>query len=338
MVPATGRYAVQGAQVRAGLELWARRTASRLVVEDDASRPERAARLHADLLERGCRFVLGPYGSDSARAVAKASPGTVVWNHGAAADDVQRLPGVVSLPSPASRYLVALGRAVAALRPGAATAVVAAGGSFARFAREALEREATSLGLRLAAFSFRDPPAAIAAARPDAVLACGPHGREVALFRALAGLLPGGLLGGVSPGLAAFPELLGGDPEGFIAPVQWHPELGTSPELGPSSPEMLADARAAGSGELDYVAAQAYADGAGRDALPRARAPGPAARGAAPAHLDLLRRLRARSRKRSPARPPPRGHPLERAAPAPARRRGIAARVVDAWVIRVAPP
>jgi len=259
MVPATGRYAVQGAQVRAGLELWARRTGARLVVEDDRSRPERAARLHAELVGRGCRFVLGPYGSDSARAVATTSPGTVVWNHGGAADDVQRLPGVVSLPSPASHYLVALGRAVAALRPGAAIAVVAAGGPFARFAREALEREAPSLGLRLAAFSLRDPPAAIAAARPDAVLACGPHGREVALFRALAGLLPGGLLGGVSPGLAAFPELLGRDPEGFIAPVQWHPELGTSPELGPSSPEILADARAAGSGELDYVAAQAYA-------------------------------------------------------------------------------
>lgn len=83
MVPATGRYAVQGAQVRAGLELWARRTGARLVVEDDGSRLERAARLHAELLGRGCRFVLGPYGSDSTRAVATASPGTVVWNHGA---------------------------------------------------------------------------------------------------------------------------------------------------------------------------------------------------------------------------------------------------------------
>ena len=30
-------------------------------------------------------------------------------------------------------------------------------------------------------------------------------------------------------------------------------------ELGPSSPEILADAQAAGSGEPDYVAAQAYA-------------------------------------------------------------------------------
>jgi ABC-type branched-subunit amino acid transport system substrate-binding protein len=108
-VPATGRYAVQGAQVRAGLELWASRAETRLIVEDDRSRPERAARLHAELVERGCHFVLGPYGSDSARAVAAARPGAVVWNHGAAADDVQRLPGVVSVP-PGQPPLVALGR------------------------------------------------------------------------------------------------------------------------------------------------------------------------------------------------------------------------------------
>src|SRR5215211_5700875 len=138
LVPATGRYAVQGAQVRAGLELWASRAGTRLLVEDDRGRPEGAARLHAALVERGCRFVLGPYGSDSARAVAAARPGAVVWNHGAAADDVQRLPGVVSVPSPASRYLLALGRAVAALRPAATIALVTATGRFARFAREGL--------------------------------------------------------------------------------------------------------------------------------------------------------------------------------------------------------
>jgi hypothetical protein len=135
LVSATGRYAVQGAQVRAGLELWASRAGTRLVVEDDRSRPARAARLHVELIERGCRFVLGPYGSDSARAVAAVRPGAAVWNHGAAADDVQRLPGVVSVPSPASRYLVALGRAVAALRPAATIALVNATGRFAGFAR-----------------------------------------------------------------------------------------------------------------------------------------------------------------------------------------------------------
>ncbi len=160
LVPATGRYAAQGAQLRAGLELWASRTGMRLVVEDDRSRPEQAARLHARLVERGCHFVLGPYGSDSARAVAAARPSAVVWNHGAAADDVQRLPGVVSVVSPASRYLVALGRAVAALRPAATIALVTATGRFARFARKGLERAGPALGLSiLARFSFRDPPA-----------------------------------------------------------------------------------------------------------------------------------------------------------------------------------
>ena len=140
-LPLTGRYAVQGAQLRAGLELWARHTGARLVLLDDCSDPRQAARLHEDLVAGGCRFVLGPYGSDSTRAVARARAGRVVWNHGAAADDVQRLPGVVSVPSPASRYLVTLGRAVARLSPGADVAVEAAPGRFARFASEALQRE-----------------------------------------------------------------------------------------------------------------------------------------------------------------------------------------------------
>jgi ABC-type branched-subunit amino acid transport system substrate-binding protein len=260
LVPATGRYAVQGAQVRAGLELWASRAGTRLVLEDDRSQPARAARLQAALVERGCRFVLGPYGSDSVRAVAAARPGAVIWNHGAAADDVQRLPGVVSVPSPASRYLVALGRAVAALRPGATIALVTATGRFAGFAREGLERADPTLGVGiLARFSFRDPPAAVAAAGADAILACGPLRAEVMLFRALARLTPSTLRGGISPGLAAFPALLSSDPEGLLAPVQWHPQTRPSPELGPSSKELAADARASALGELDYLAAQAYA-------------------------------------------------------------------------------
>jgi ABC-type branched-subunit amino acid transport system substrate-binding protein len=245
--------------MRAGLELWARRAGARLLLEDDESTPVLAARLHAELLARGCRFVLGPYGSDSTRAVAEGRPG-IVWNHGAAADDVQRLPGVVSLASPASRYLVALGRAVALLRPGASVTLVAAAGRFARYARAGLEREAARLGLTLlGSFSFHDPPAAVVERRPEAVLLCGPTAREVALLRALSRLAPAVLLGGVSPGLAAFPTLLGGDPEALLAPVQWHPDLSGAPRLGPSSVELVADARASGLGELDYVAAQAYA-------------------------------------------------------------------------------
>jgi ABC-type branched-subunit amino acid transport system substrate-binding protein len=258
-VPASRRYRAQGLQMQAGLELWARRAGARLLLEDDQSTPALAARLHAELRARGCRFVLGPYGSDSTRAVAEGRPG-IVWNHGAAADDVQRLPGVVSLASPASRYLVALGLAVALLRPGASVALVVAAGRFPRYAREGLEREAVCLGLTLlGSFSFRDPPAAVVEHRPEAVLLCGPSAREVALLRALSRLAPWALLGGVSPGLAAFPTLLGSDPEGLLAPVQWHADLPGAPRLGASSSELVADARASGFGELDYVAAQAYA-------------------------------------------------------------------------------
>lgn len=270
VVPVTGRYAPQGAQVRLGLELWARFAGARLAIEDDASRPERAARLSAQLADE-CRFVVGPYGSDSARAVAAARPEGMVWNHGAAADDVQRLPGVVSVPSPASRYLVALGRAIAALRPHASFVLVTARGRFARFAREGLEAAAPSLGLRQeASFSFDEVPGEIAAPgsrrgsgfggrAPDAILACGPVGREVALFRALAHLRPDILLGGVSPGLLDFPVLLDGDPDGFVAPVQWHPRPELSPPLGPSTAQVLAQARRTTRGGLDYVGAQAYA-------------------------------------------------------------------------------
>jgi hypothetical protein len=178
--------------------------------------------VHEQLRET-CDFVLGPYGSDSTRAVVQAAGGAVVWNHGAAADDVQRLPGVVSVPSPASRFLVAVARA---LDPGMAVAVLASPGRFARFAREGLEAERL---VRLV-----DD-----VADADAVLLCGPLDWELERFRSLRG--SGCLLGGVSPGLSAFADLLGADPEGFLAPVQWHPGLG-----GPA-------------GLDDYVAAQAYA-------------------------------------------------------------------------------
>jgi ABC-type branched-subunit amino acid transport system substrate-binding protein len=246
-VPQTGRYAAQGAQVRLGLELWATHAGAELELVDDASDPARSAEIHARLAARH-ELVLGPYGSDSTRAVAAARP-AVLWNHGAAADDVQRLPGVVSLPTPASRYLVA---AAAAVPRGASIAIVAAGGPFAQSARGGL----VAHGLPLAGdFALSDDPASIAAAGPDAVLACGPVEREVALFVALAPLLPDAILGGVSPGLAAFPDLVGGDPDGYLAPVQWHPDLDSRVELGPTWREIAKLA----SGPLDYVGAQAYA-------------------------------------------------------------------------------
>jgi hypothetical protein len=64
----TGRYAVQGVQLRAGVQLWAARAGARLLIEDDRSFPQCAVEVHARVVARGCAFVLGPYGGDCARA------------------------------------------------------------------------------------------------------------------------------------------------------------------------------------------------------------------------------------------------------------------------------
>jgi len=123
------------------------------------------------------------------------------------------------VPTPASRYLLAVARAASGL--GAERiAVLTAPGRFARHARAGLEGE-------IAPVSERDA---------DCVLLCGPVEWEAERFRSLAGR--GLLLGGVSPGLPSAPPVW---PEGTLAPVQWHPDLGGPP------------------GVEDYVAAQAYA-------------------------------------------------------------------------------
>jgi ABC-type branched-subunit amino acid transport system substrate-binding protein len=211
--------------MRVGLELWARNSERELVTLDDESHSQVAIRVHEQLVEQGCSPVLGPYGSDTTRAVAGAREGRVVWNHGGAADDVQRLPGVVSVGSPASRYLAALAQAAVGL--GAARlAVLTAPGAFAAAARKGLEHEAPSLGVELVGD----------AAAADCVLLCGPVEWEAERFRELERLRL--LLGGISPGL---PNATRAWPDGTLAPVQWHPELGGPPGLE------------------DYVAAQAYA-------------------------------------------------------------------------------
>ena len=106
------------------------------------------------------------------------------------------------------------------------------------------------------AFSLEDPPELIVASEPDAVLLCGPVEQELPLLRALRGRVR--LLGGVSPGLSV-PRLLGEDPTGYVAPVQWHPSAALSPELGPTAADVLDEARSLGCPPLDYVAVQAFA-------------------------------------------------------------------------------
>jgi len=153
---------------------------------------------------------------------------------------------------------VTLARVVAQLRPGGLVAIVAAAaGRFANYAWNGLTAEANDINLTITGpYSF----SSYSEVRDnDAILTIGPVEKEIALFRQLLERNPNLLLGGVSPGLSDFPRVLGADPEGFLAPVQWHPALGHSPALGPSSAQVLEDARLLGLAPIDYVAAQAYA-------------------------------------------------------------------------------
>lgn len=256
--PLSGRYAAQGAQIREALALYARFEGLALQLEDDRSDPARAAELHA-LLHETCDVVLGPYGSDSTRAVASAARGQPVWNHGASADDVQRLAGVVSVAAPASGYLAAVARVVATRRAGARISVGLASGRFARLAADGLLPEARRLGLRLAATRPLDAGAdALLQDEPDAVLLCGPLDREASVLAAVAAVAPDVVLGGVSPGVDGFAAAAGADVDGVLAPVQWHPDAApTRPGIGP-----CLDALAATPGtreRLDYVGVQAIA-------------------------------------------------------------------------------
>src|SRR5207245_6807051 len=72
-------------------------------------------------------LLIGPYGSDLVAEAAgwATSKGRVLWNHGGNADDVQRLPGLVSVGSPASYYLGPVLEALTEHLPGARLMVAA---------------------------------------------------------------------------------------------------------------------------------------------------------------------------------------------------------------------
>jgi branched-chain amino acid transport system substrate-binding protein len=99
-VSVSGRYALQGRQVLAGLGAWVEavngggglrvhgagaRTPVRLVHYDDASLRARAAANAERLLDADAvQILIGPYASDLTRAVLSVARrrGRVLWNHG----------------------------------------------------------------------------------------------------------------------------------------------------------------------------------------------------------------------------------------------------------------
>jgi hypothetical protein len=144
----TGRYALQSAQVRAGLDLWAADQPVELVIIDDRGSPSRAMAAYRVLLADGIEILLGPYGSGTVRHVAPVvcGSGRLLWNHGGAADDLAS-PLLATVVAPASTYLASL--LVLARDAGLDNVLVARGsGRFAQHVATGGRRAAENLGLR----------------------------------------------------------------------------------------------------------------------------------------------------------------------------------------------
>src|SRR5437870_3725788 len=140
----TGRYALMGrlaaaglwqavedVRVRGGVRFGGESLVPALAVVDDESTREGVRRALSDLADADVLF--GPYGSDLVEEAARvaAERGKVLWNHGGSADQVQGMPGVLSVLSPAGAYAGPMLEAVADVVSGARLLIAAGSGRFA---------------------------------------------------------------------------------------------------------------------------------------------------------------------------------------------------------------
>jgi len=275
----SGRYALQGRAAAAGLEQLAddvRHTGGlrlgdavlmpELVLFDDTG-TGKGVRRCLDLLS-GAHLLFGPYGSDLVRAAAgwSEASGRVVWNHGGSADDVQRHPQLVSVPSPASRYLATVLEAIAEPLPDARVVIAAGRGRFGRAAAQGARSAAARLGMEVVAEVT--PSELSAEPGADAVLLAGSFSEDVEAVARLHRRPP--VLAAVAAGLAAFGERLGERAHDVLGPSQWEEGARFRVDVGPAPAQVLRSLRAravpslraAGFGaQLEYPAAQAYAAG-----------------------------------------------------------------------------
>jgi branched-chain amino acid transport system substrate-binding protein len=270
-----GRLAAAGLRqvagdVRAlgGVRIGAERCVPELAVVDDESTRHGVRRALHDLARADVLF--GPYGSDlveeAAHVVAKR--GRVLWNHGGSADQVQSLPGVLSVLSPASAYAGPMLEALADLVPGARLLIAAGSGRFARSVADGARRAAERLGMNVVGTvphaDVPDDPTEQA----DVLLAAGTFADDLGLLRRLRGRPFA--LAAVGAGIGRFGAELGSRAEGVVGPSQWEEGVRYRADVGPGEAEVIrslravvmARLRAEGTGgHVDYPVAQAYAAG-----------------------------------------------------------------------------
>ena len=255
----SGRYAPFGSAIAQGLATWQQlEPRARLVVEDDASDPDGLA-VAFRRLEARCDLLLGPYSTRLTRAAAGLAAGRdrLLWNHGGAGDDVQRIaPGhVLSTLTPASRYAEPF---LARLEHDRRPLWIASGrGAFSRQVSEGAASRAASAVVRVRheELARREPPA------PDWVLfSSGTFEEDTATVRWARGLRhPPGTVCSVAAGIRRFAHQVP-DPAGVLGVAQWVPGAAPGVEVGPDEGAFLRAHAARHPGlQPDYPAVQAVA-------------------------------------------------------------------------------
>ncbi|MGH2694348.1 MAG: ABC transporter substrate-binding protein [Actinomycetota bacterium] len=272
----SGRYAFQGRLAAVGLAQAAKDVARRgglllgdqrlipevAIIDDESTRAgtrralEKIAR--ADLL-------IGPYGSDLVREAGSwvGQRGRVLWNHGGSADDVQRLPGVISVASPASNYFPPILEALAQSLPQARVLLAVGRGSFPEEVAKGAHEAASRLGMDVVTVAHGE-----VSASPDAdvLLGAGTFVEDVALIGHLR--RRPAAVGAVAAGIGSFHVVLGAVADGVLGPSQWEESARFAVDLGPRHMDVLRGLRAelvarrqAGLalGHIEYLTAQAYA-------------------------------------------------------------------------------
>jgi len=287
----SGRYGALGALALAGATRWVEdanrrggilvrarggRVAIRFIHYDDASdRRVAAAGTRRLLQDDRVDLLLGPYASDLTLAAARVAEafGSVLWNHGGAADTLYErgFSWIVGILSPASRYFTGILELVHELDPAARRlALLGAGGSsFAGSVVAGAAAHARTRGFEVVhqgdhhviAGSQEELLAALRAGRPDLILAAGAFDDDVRFARRLVEQdIPARAAGLVAAGVDAFYGRLGDVADGFLGPSQWEPAAAGRPDVGPASRE-VAELLGGAAGTVDYPAAQAYAAG-----------------------------------------------------------------------------
>jgi ABC-type branched-subunit amino acid transport system substrate-binding protein len=234
------RQVVQGARTLGGIRMGEDRLAPELHVVDDGGTRAGVRGALEEVAEAG--LLVGPYGSDLVDEAARwaAERGRVLWNHGGSADEVQRFPGVVSVPSPASRYLGPVLESLADSLPGARVLVAAGRGLFGRSAALGAREAADRLGMTLVGTVA--PEEVPGASDADVVLAAGTFADDVGLVRRLRARPAA--VAAVAAGISLFGPTLGPGAEGILGPSQWEEGARFSADVGPRQADAVRALRA----------------------------------------------------------------------------------------------